>query len=318
MVKIEAESPVVPDGLLRRSRRATLKEKHHDEDDNAVSEDSQDEGADHDGGDEGGSRRSHGRGAPRNAVKRHAQAGSRYECSLYFLTKKFVGLVQLAEDGILDLNSAAVDLRVKKRRIYDITNVLEGIGLIEKQSKNNIQWKGFDLDANSACTQEDGEIEALQKKLRDLNKRSERMDDYLAQLVGSLQKKHSEPEFRERAYVTDEDIKALEAFQEKTIMAIKAPKGTKMALPYPDQNSEQPQGYQIYLQSPDGPVDIYVVSMGDEEGQEGYEAQAMEQDDGQGEEDPQSFLEFSGDDHHCSLDQQSGFSDFYACGELDA
>ena len=31
---------------------------------------------------------------------------------------------------------------MKKRRIYDITNVLEGIGLIEKKSKNNIQWKG--------------------------------------------------------------------------------------------------------------------------------------------------------------------------------
>ena len=30
----------------------------------------------------------------------------------------------------------------QKRRIYDITNVLEGIGLIEKKSKNNIQWKG--------------------------------------------------------------------------------------------------------------------------------------------------------------------------------
>jgi hypothetical protein len=31
---------------------------------------------------------------------------------------------------------------LQKRRIYDITNVLEGIGLIEKKSKNNIQWKG--------------------------------------------------------------------------------------------------------------------------------------------------------------------------------
>lgn len=29
----------------------------------------------------------------------------------------------------------------QKRRIYDITNVLEGIGLIEKTSKNNIHWK---------------------------------------------------------------------------------------------------------------------------------------------------------------------------------
>ena len=32
--------------------------------------------------------------------------------------------------------------QVQKRRIYDITNVLEGINLIDKKSKNNIQWKG--------------------------------------------------------------------------------------------------------------------------------------------------------------------------------
>ena len=33
-------------------------------------------------------------------------------------------------------------LQVKqKRRIYDITNVLEGIGLIEKRNKNCIKWK---------------------------------------------------------------------------------------------------------------------------------------------------------------------------------
>lgn len=35
-------------------------------------------------------------------------------------------------------------LQVQKRRMYDITNVLEGIGLIEKTSKNHIRWKGYD------------------------------------------------------------------------------------------------------------------------------------------------------------------------------
>lgn len=29
---------------------------------------------------------------------------------------------------------------VKKRRIYDVTNVLEGIGLIHKTSKNHMGW----------------------------------------------------------------------------------------------------------------------------------------------------------------------------------
>ena len=37
---------------------------------------------------------------------------------------------------------AADTLQVKqKRRIYDITNVLEGVELVEKKSKNSIQWK---------------------------------------------------------------------------------------------------------------------------------------------------------------------------------
>jgi len=66
---------------------------------------------------------------------------SRYDSSLGLLTKKFVSLIKHAEGGTVDLNQAAEQLSVQKRRIYDITNVLEGIGLIEKKSKNNIQWK---------------------------------------------------------------------------------------------------------------------------------------------------------------------------------
>lgn len=64
----------------------------------------------------------------------------RYETSLGILTKRFVSLLRSSNNGILDLNHAAELLDVQKRRIYDITNVLEGIGVIEKNSKNNIKW----------------------------------------------------------------------------------------------------------------------------------------------------------------------------------
>lgn len=33
-------------------------------------------------------------------------------------------------------------MQVKKRRIYDITNVLEGVGLLQKKSKNIVQRVG--------------------------------------------------------------------------------------------------------------------------------------------------------------------------------
>lgn len=66
---------------------------------------------------------------------------SRYDSSLGLLTKKFLTLLKGAQKGILDLNDAVGILGVQKRRIYDITNVLEGIGLIEKKSKNHVHWK---------------------------------------------------------------------------------------------------------------------------------------------------------------------------------
>lgn len=65
---------------------------------------------------------------------------TRYDTSLGLLTKKFVQLLGQSSDGVVDLNQAAEALNVQKRRLYDITNVLEGVHLIKKKSKNNIQW----------------------------------------------------------------------------------------------------------------------------------------------------------------------------------
>jgi transcription factor E2F3 len=65
------------------------------------------------------------------------------ENSLGELTRKFIHMMQTSPNQTVDLNEAATELDVQKRRIYDITNVLEGIGLIEKTVKNMIKWKGL-------------------------------------------------------------------------------------------------------------------------------------------------------------------------------
>lgn len=46
----------------------------------------------------------------------------------------------------MNLNEAAATLGVPKRRIYDITNVLEGVGMVEKSGKNCCMWTA-DSDA---------------------------------------------------------------------------------------------------------------------------------------------------------------------------
>jgi hypothetical protein len=67
---------------------------------------------------------------------------NRIDNSLGELTKRFIDLIQNSPTKEVDLNEASKTLEVQKRRIYDITNVLEGIGLIEKTIKNKIRWKG--------------------------------------------------------------------------------------------------------------------------------------------------------------------------------
>lgn len=247
-----------------------------------------------------------------------SSGSSRYDCSLGLLTKKFVSLVQQAPNGILDLNSAAGQLDVQKRRIYDITNVLEGIGLIEKKSKNNIQWKGCG-DGDGADI---GDLEGLQKDLLELEAQARQMDTYIEQLNAELQTQQSDSSFRQRAYVTDEDIRSIHNFKDQTLIAIKAPTGTTLAVPYPDLAPNHNGGkYQIFLQSQQGPVDIYLVSQVDESDGEHeageHEGGEHEPDAGDGflhlspRSDGGSVLNLEGIDGDQAL---TGFSDYYSGG----
>ncbi|XP_062551529.1 transcription factor E2F5 [Armigeres subalbatus] len=72
-----------------------------------------------------------------------ASGSKRLEKSLAMMTVNVVDLLKKAPKGILNLGEATKILAVRqKRRIYDVTNVLEGIGLIEKHGKNSVKWRG--------------------------------------------------------------------------------------------------------------------------------------------------------------------------------
>uniref|UniRef100_A0A665VT60 Si:ch211-195d17.2 n=1 Tax=Echeneis naucrates TaxID=173247 RepID=A0A665VT60_ECHNA len=66
----------------------------------------------------------------------------RSDVSLGWLTRGFLELLLASPDGSLDLRQVAVSLNTRKRRIYDITNVLNSIQLIQKESTNRIKWIG--------------------------------------------------------------------------------------------------------------------------------------------------------------------------------
>ncbi|XP_075045578.1 transcription factor E2F4 isoform X2 [Mixophyes fleayi] len=181
---------------------------------------------------------------------------SRHEKSLGLLTSKFVSLLQEAEDGVLDLKAAADTLAVRqKRRIYDITNVLEGIGLIEKKSKNSIQWKGVGPGCNTREIAD--KLIDLKAELSDLEQREQELDQQRVWVQQSIKNVTDDVQNTGFAYLTHEDI--CRCFRGDTLLAIRAPSGTCLEVPVPEGINGQKK-FQIHLKSSTGPIEVLLVN----------------------------------------------------------
>ncbi|RLM79557.1 hypothetical protein C2845_PM12G26260 [Panicum miliaceum] len=77
------------------------------------------------------------------AKSRH-HAYSRKEKSLGLLCSNFVVLYNRDDVESIGLDEAAKSLGVERRRIYDIVNVLESVGILVRKAKNRYTWIGFD------------------------------------------------------------------------------------------------------------------------------------------------------------------------------
>ncbi|CAI9737685.1 transcription factor E2F5-like [Octopus vulgaris] len=183
---------------------------------------------------------------------------SRHEKSLGLLTSKFVSLLQDTEDGVLDLRVAADTLAVRqKRRIYDITNVLEGIGLIEKKSKNSIQWKG----AGPGCTSKEisNRLSILKNETSRLDQQEKALDSHKSCIQQSIKNITEEASNNTKmAYVSYEDVCSV--FPGSILLSVQAPSGTQLGVPLPEIGPGVLRKYQIHLKSTSGPINVMLVN----------------------------------------------------------
>lgn len=122
--------------------------------------------------------------------------------------------------------------------------------------------------SNSANMQ--AELEKLKEDVHMATDQERWLDQSIAQMQQSLRELADDETNAQYAYVTHEDVRNIPAFAPDTVIAIKAPSGTTLEVPDPDEGMEYPQRrYQIYLKSQSGPVEVFLVSTAEGEGEDG-------------------------------------------------
>lgn len=175
-------------------------------------------------------------------------SSKRDENSLYTLTKKFIKLMNNTPENHINMTHAAELLGVGKRRIYDITNVLEGLGMVSKWSVNSVKWIGRNID------------ELLSSELggfatREVEEEEKLLDNEIEQLNQEIAELSENPQNLKNAFVTYEDLQKLSIFKNKLVFALKAPTDTTMEYP-----RYQKGAYRLRIMADKGQISVYYVN----------------------------------------------------------
>lgn len=212
---------------------------------------------------------------------------------------------------MLDLNAAAASLQVQKRRIYDITNVLEGIGLIEKKNKCMVCWKIRTDGEGDAGRLNDDPSEAishlgsppkisrrggtstgpaavaLQREIDALIDHESYLDGLIEEAT-AMSRDQTRPSDKgnpkdsaslaaakggkqQFLYVRRDEITSLQDYANETVLAIRAPSGTTLEVPDPDEGMKPgTRKFEIKMNAPEEPkcgeINVYLIQRKSKEG----------------------------------------------------
>mmetsp|Transcript_6266 Transcript_6266/g.8006 ORF Transcript_6266/g.8006 Transcript_6266/m.8006 type:complete len:250 (-) Transcript_6266:243-992(-) len=168
---------------------------------------------------------------------------SRSDSSLAQLTKKFVNMIETSPNGIINVKDAADKLSVKKRRLYDVTNVLEGIGLLKRHSKNRFEWTVPTVTGKERTIEHDDESrnQSSSEELTSLLQESEHLEQSIRDAVTTRFNLVEDP----MLFLTQEDVQSV--YKNATVLVIRAPNGA--ILEVGDPGEEIPPKYSLTIKN---------------------------------------------------------------------
>ncbi|KAM0675843.1 hypothetical protein GVAV_000618 [Gurleya vavrai] len=181
---------------------------------------------------------------------------SRSESSLQLLTIKFLELLRQSKNNTIDLKYAVDKLNVVKRRIYDITNILEGLGMLHKISVNVSKWVGDDLKSilDDCLFEKQNEKNSSEElEMKELMRKEAEIDEKLKHINNEITVLTMEPENSKFLYVTYDDLSKLESLKCKTAFAVKAPQDSYF------EGNEDKGNHVMQITAIDDKIDVYYI-----------------------------------------------------------
>ncbi|CEM31582.1 unnamed protein product [Vitrella brassicaformis CCMP3155] len=149
--------------------------------------------------------------------------GKAYENGLVILTRKFFALLEMCPGQTVDLNTAEHALDVQRRRLYDIVNVLEGIGIIERVGRHSFRCARRLPSLLSCGAQMESELAVLQAE-------NDQLDRQLAEMEAYQDRKWQLAKDQGLLYISGGDIRDTVDYRAKTIALVHAPKDASVAV----------------------------------------------------------------------------------------
>lgn len=177
---------------------------------------------------------------------------ARNESSLFSLTDRFIAMVEGSASKSLDLNVAMRKLGVQKRRIYDITNVLEGVGYIRKSKKNTVKIiEGEREDYNDQAMED---LMAEQARLEEEELKIERKKQQLEVELSLLASSNSS-----ECYLVKKDMERLLLGDSNFFPCVlfQADKGTELKITTVDRDDGLVNRFEVQSESP---INIFLSS----------------------------------------------------------
>ena len=150
--------------------------------------------------------------------------------SLVALTKGFISLLVCSGGGEVELAAAEKKLNTTKRRLYDVVNVLAGVGLLEKCGKAKVRWvgSGAATEPVPGIPDETIHIHTIPTEIR--NEREALIDELTKSVDEDLEELYQSEFFENYSWISPQEILDLYDTEGITIYALSGSPQMKFAL----------------------------------------------------------------------------------------